>query len=351
MCDEIIRKKLNNIVHILMGNFNLITNGHIDQTPPQHISRPKFFNDLETLGLIDLYRKLNKEELGNTCHKEGVNMRIDQIWVSKIHSNKLLNFSITPLTFITSSDYNIIILTMDTSALIRNNRKNTVYDKLPTDNVHTRVMYNCNNIETKTVNLAEYSQEDIDRLHNTFKQFNKKKSSPERHTNKLLQLLLWQPTNEDTKVRWTIKIAKYNQDYVTSTDDNNKCNIDTHDIFSEEWFNTLKTKRLATEYGEVKKVMDNDFARIFRKRNTLLETMTPFWQQIYEPAGKFKEAIESTIEKITKEEWNKTVRELNKKSAAGLSAWKTLVILPIPKPINFEYNILNTQPIALLDCF
>ncbi|CAB4378027.1 unnamed protein product [Rhizophagus irregularis] len=263
---------------------------------------------------------------------------------------------------------------MDTSALIRNNRKNTVYDKLPTDIAHTRVIYNCDNIETETwdnfrlniknqlnnldqdfledsANLAEYSQENID-------------SS---------QRML---TNEDAKSRWTIKIAKYNQDYVTSTDDNNKCNIDTHDIFSEEWFDTLKTKvnyrlrakdvsrnskkcrntkflyaanifiksrlqkyklaemksikdkidkrveitqedqttwlsnlldrnthtniiidkvlvneepgistkRLATEPGEVKKAVDNDFARMFRKRNTLLETMTPLWQQIYEPA-------------------------------------------------------------------
>ncbi|CAB5332038.1 unnamed protein product [Rhizophagus irregularis] len=294
---------------------------------------------------------------------------------------------------------------MDTSALIRNNRKNTVYDKLPTDIAHTRVIYNCDNIETETwdnfrlniknqlnnldqdfledsANLAEYSQENIDRyweklngiiinatdielpkkvlrLHNTFKRS---------------QRML---TNEDAKSRWTIKIAKYNQDYVTSTDDNNKCNIDTHDIFSEEWFDTLKTKvnyrlrakdvsrnskkcrntkflyaanifiksrlqkyklaemksikdkidkrveitqedqttwlsnlldrnthtniiidkvlvneepgistkRLATEPGEVKKAVDNDFARMFRKRNTLLETMTPLWQQIYEPAA------------------------------------------------------------------
>ncbi|PKY58000.1 hypothetical protein RhiirA4_479518 [Rhizophagus irregularis] len=220
--------------------------------------------------------------------------------------------------------------------------------------------------------------------------------------------------NEDTKFRWTIKIAKYNQDYVTSTDDNNKCNIDTHDIFSEEWFDTLKTKvnyrlranykkyklaetksiknkidkqveitqedqnnmaRLATEPGEVKKAVDNNFARTFRKRNTLLETIIPLWQQIYKPAGKFKEAMEFTIEKITKKEWNKTVRELNKKSAARLSGinykiiiqlleklvlllvkfenltlqtgfvpivWKTSVILSISKPINFEYNILNT---------
>ncbi|PKC02881.1 DNase I-like protein [Rhizophagus irregularis] len=186
MCDEIIRKKLNNIVHILMGNFNLITNSQIDRIPPQHILRPKFFNDLEALGLIDSYRKLNKEELGNTCHKEGVSTRIDQIWVSETHSNKLLNFSITPSTFITSSDHDIITLTMDTSALIRNNRKNTVYDKLPTDNTHNRVIYNCDNIEMETwdnfrlniknqlnnlvqdfleekVNLAEYSQEAIDK--------------------------------------------------------------------------------------------------------------------------------------------------------------------------------------------
>ncbi|PKK56771.1 hypothetical protein RhiirC2_799314 [Rhizophagus irregularis] len=79
MCDDIIRKKSNNIVHILMGDFNLITNGHIDRAPLQHIPRPKFFNDFETLGLIDSYRKLNKEELGNNHHKEDVSMRIDQI--------------------------------------------------------------------------------------------------------------------------------------------------------------------------------------------------------------------------------------------------------------------------------
>ncbi|CAB5190671.1 unnamed protein product [Rhizophagus irregularis] len=62
-------------------------------------------------------------------------------------------------------------------------------------------------------------------------------------------------TNKDAKSRWIIKIAKYNQDYITSTDDNNKCNIDTHDIFSEEWFDTLKTKvnyRLRADYKKYK---------------------------------------------------------------------------------------------------
>jgi hypothetical protein len=366
-------------------------------------------------------------------------------------------------------------------------------------------MYDCDNIETERwdnfrlniknqlnsldqdlledrANFKEYSQEDIDRYwdklngiivyaadtelprkvlryHKTFKCYNKKKSRLERHTNKLLKLLhnyyygnRQMITTENAKSRWTSKIAKYNQDYVTSTENNYKCNITTHDMFSEEWFDTLKTKvnyrlradykkyksvetksikdrinkrveitrdyqttwlasildkntltnividkvllvneetgiltkRLATELREVKKAVDNDFANMFRKRNTLLDTMTPIWRQIYEPVGKFKEVMESTIEKITMAEWNNTVKELNKESAAGLSginyriilqlpeelilfmvkfgnltlqtglvpmAWKTSVILPIPKPVNFEYNILNTRPIALLDCF
>ncbi|CAB4403165.1 unnamed protein product [Rhizophagus irregularis] len=504
MCDDTIKKKSNNIVHILMGDFNLISNGHIDRTPPQHISRPKFFNDLETLGLIDSYRKLNREVPGNTYHREGVSTRIDQIWISENHSNNLMNFSITPSTYITHSDHDIVTLTMDTSVLIRNNRKNTVYDKLPNGNAHTRVLYDCDDIETEKwdkfqlnikdqlnsldqeilenkVNLTEYSQEDIDRywdilngiivsaadlelprkvirLHNTFLRYNKKKSRTERHTNNLLKLLhnfhygnQQMIATADAKSRWARKIAKYNQDYVTSTEDYNKCNIAMHDMFSDNWFDTLKTKvncrlrvdykkykatemksikdkidkrveitqkdqttwlssildrnthnnividkvivneepggstkRLATEPGEVKEAVDNDFASMFRKRNTLQNTLTPIWQQIYEPAGKFKEVMESTIEEITMEEWNNTIKDLNKKSTAGLSginykiilqlpeelvhflvkfgnltlqtglvpmAWKTSIILPIPKPTNFEYNILNTRPIALLDCF
>jgi hypothetical protein len=109
---------------------------------------------------------------------------------------------------------------MDTSDLIRNNRKNTIYNKLPTGNAHTKVMYDCDNTNTETwekfrlnirnqlnsfdqdvpedrENFADYSQEDIDkywdklnriityaadkelprkvfRLHNSFKRYNKK---------------------------------------------------------------------------------------------------------------------------------------------------------------------------------
>ncbi|PKY60262.1 hypothetical protein RhiirA4_430996 [Rhizophagus irregularis] len=232
MGDETMRKKSNNIIHILMGDFNLISNGQIDRNPPQHISKPKFFNDLEVLGLIDSYRKLNKEVLGNTYHKKGVSTRIDQIWVSETHNKVLV-------------------------------------DEEP----------------------------------------------------------------------------------------------------------GVSTKRLATNPGEVMKAVDNDFMNMFRKRNTQLNASTPFWQHIYEPTEKFKEVMEVTTKNIILEEWNNTVKELNKKSAAGLSginykiiqqlpeelvlllikfgnltiqtglvpmAWKTSVILPIPKPTNFEYNIWNT---------
>ncbi|PKB96090.1 hypothetical protein RhiirA5_435465 [Rhizophagus irregularis] len=250
-------------------------------------------------------------------------------------------------------------------------------------------------------------------------------------------------TNEDAKSRWTRKITKYNLDYVTSTEDNNKCNIAMYDIFLEDWFNALKTKvnchlrtdykkhkaseaksikdridkrveiirddqttwlssildknthtnividkvlvdeepgvttkRLATNPGEVKKAVDNDFANMFRKRNTQLNTLTPFWQHIYEPTGKFKKVMEVTTKNITLKEWNNTVKDLNKKSAAGLSginykiiqqlpeelvlllirfgnltiqtglvpmAWKTSVILPIPSPptLNTTFGILD----------
>ncbi|PKK57798.1 hypothetical protein RhiirC2_871741, partial [Rhizophagus irregularis] len=325
-----------------MGDFNLISNGHIDRTPPQHISKPKIFNDLEAMGLIDSYRKLNKEVPGNTYHREGVSTRIDQIWISENISNNLMNFSITPLTFIT---------------------------------------HNQEVIEDK-VNIKEYSQEDIDRywdklnsiivsaadsklprkvirLHNTFIRYNKKKTRPERHTNKLLKLLhnyyygnQQMTTSVGAKSRWARKIAKYNQDYVTSTDDYNKCNIVIQDMFSENCIldrNTHanividkvlvneesegSTKRLATELGEVKEAVDNDFAIMFRKRNTFENSLTPLWQQIYEPAGKFKEVMEATIEKVTMEEWNNTVKDLNKNSTAGLSGINYKIILQLPEEI------------------
>ncbi|PKB94198.1 hypothetical protein RhiirA5_439331 [Rhizophagus irregularis] len=213
-------------------------------------------------------------------------------------------------------------------------------------------------IENK-VYITEYSQEDIDRywdklnsfivstadselprkvirLHNTFIRYNKKKTRPEHR--------------------------------------NTPANIVIDKVLVNEESEGL-TKRLATELEEVKEAVDNDFASMFRKRNTLQNSLTPLWQQIYKPAGKFKEVMEATIEKVIMEEWNNTVKELNKNSTAGLSginykiilqlpeelvillvkfenltlqtrlvpkAWKTSIILLILKPTNFEYNILNT---------
>jgi hypothetical protein len=266
--NEAMGKKSNNIVHLLLGDFNIIANSQIDRTPPQHNPRPKIFNDLEAIGLIDSYRKLNKEMIGNTYHKEGVSTRIDQIWMSEAYSNNLLNFSITPSTYITHSDHDIITVILDTADLIRNNRTNTIYDNLPKGSIHSRVTYDCDNLEKSTwdnfrhnirdqidsleqnflrekASLTEYSQEDVERywdklnaiiehaadkelprkvlrLHNTFKCYNKKKSIEERHTKKLLKLLhnyyygnRQMITAADAKSRWIKKIGKYNLDYIT----------------------------------------------------------------------------------------------------------------------------------------
>ncbi|CAB5092773.1 hypothetical protein RhiirA5_435500 [Rhizophagus irregularis] len=80
----------------------------------------------------------------------------------------------------------------------------------------------------------------------------------------------------------------------------------------------VTTKRLVTNPEEVKKAVDNDFANMFRKRNTQLNTLIPFWQHIYELIGKFKEVMEVTTKNITLKEWNNIVKDLNEKSAAGL---------------------------------
>ncbi|CAB4386496.1 unnamed protein product [Rhizophagus irregularis] len=95
----------------------------------------------------------------------------------------------------------------------------------------------------------------------------------------------------------------------------------------------ISIKRLATNPGEVMKAVDNDFANMFRKRNTQLNASTPFWQHIYESTGKFKEVMEVTTKNITLEEWNNTVKELNKKLAAGLSSINYKIIQQLPEEL------------------
>lgn len=138
---------MNNIVHLLLEDFNIIVNSQIDCIPSQYNFKPKIFNDFEVIGLIDLYRKLNKEMTKNTYQKEEISIRIDQIWMFKAYSNNLLNFLITPSMYIIHSDYNIIIAILNIIDLIRNNRINTIYDNLPKSSIHSKIIYNCNNLK------------------------------------------------------------------------------------------------------------------------------------------------------------------------------------------------------------
>ncbi|PKK71018.1 hypothetical protein RhiirC2_849476 [Rhizophagus irregularis] len=181
---------------------------------------------------------------------------------------------------------------MNTSDLIRNNRKNT----LPTGNTHSRVMYDYDNIKTEKwnnfwlniknqlnsldqdlledrANFKEYSQEDIDRYWDKLNGIIVYAADTEL-PRKLLHNYYYgnrqMITTENAKSRWTSKIAKYNQDYVTLTEENYKCNITTYDMFSDEWFNTLETKvnyRLRADYkkyksAEMKSIKDRIDKRI-----------------------------------------------------------------------------------------
>ncbi|GET55946.1 hypothetical protein RhiirA5_447185 [Rhizophagus irregularis] len=58
------------------------------------------------------------------------------------------------------------------------------------------------------------------------------------------------------------------KNYVTLTEDNNKCNIATYDIFLEDWFNALKTKVNCRLRADYKKHKASDTGRM--KKNWIL---------------------------------------------------------------------------------
>jgi len=139
---------------------------------------------------------------------------------------------------------------------------------------------------------------------------------------------------------------------------------------------------MLTDPVEIADEATNTFNRQFRKHNTKLQSMSTMWQNIYKRNTQNSEHLKSLSSPITVEEWNSMVRQLNMESAAGPSAiqykmvkkfsyetnqfiitfinltlelgiipagWKCSNIYPIPKPHKFNYEMVNTRPIALLD--
>jgi len=135
---------------------------------------------------------------------------------------------------------------------------------------------------------------------------------------------------------------------------------------------------------EVKTVAADTFAKQFRKRDTHLDQLNPFWRNIYKVQHHNQKIFEPLCDPFDLEEWNETIHDLSKRSSAGPSgidyniirklpesfvlillkffnfcflnsrnptAWKQSTIIPIPKPNKFAFNIANTRPIALLDTF
>ncbi len=90
------------------------------------------------------------------------------------------------------------------------------------------------------------------------------------------------------------------------------------------------TKCMVFHPTEVKAVAADTFAKQFRKRNTHLEQLNPFWRDIYKVQRHNHELFEPLCNPFDLEEWNETIQDLSKRSAAG--------------PSGIDYNIIRKLP-------
>src|SRR3954454_1236996 len=114
------------------------------------------------------------------------------------------------------------------------------------------------------------------------------------------------------------------------------------------------------------------------------EFLEKYWAEEYKPKPEINEEIyKDLISEIEQEEWEQTIKYLNKNKAGGISQityeviqessgklkeilrrffniilktnllpkkWSLAVIYPIPKPGNWNLNLNKTRPITLLEC-
>jgi hypothetical protein len=78
-------------------------------------------------------------------------------------------------------------------------------------------------------------------------------------------------------------------------------------------------KVLHLEPIKVKQEAASTFKKQFRKRIHGFDTMSTEWHKVYEQTGKHKQAFEGIDATPTREEWEETVKAMNKDSAAGPS--------------------------------
>ena len=145
------------------------------------------------------------------------------------------------------------------------------------------------------------------------------------------------------------------------------------------------TRTLITDPKEVLKETKQHYENQIRARNPKDLTKSSKWGEIYEPISWIQESwYKDLSNEITEEEWLTTIRTLKNRTALDISGitynliknaspvvqehfrsfanfcirlaiipdeWKKAQIYPIPKSTNWNFDLGNTRPIALLETF
>lgn len=113
---------------IIMGDLNAIVDKNLDKrggnNKPHKLS--PLLRELIQRNYIDTYREMNPDGnkytwSNNRQHPDIIQTRIDYIWAEECWYEHLVGSDITSSELITGSDHNIVLTTLDTKELIRNN--------------------------------------------------------------------------------------------------------------------------------------------------------------------------------------------------------------------------------------
>ncbi len=144
-------------------------------------------------------------------------------------------------------------------------------------------------------------------------------------------------------------------------------------------------RELYNEPEEVLKRTAEHFKRQFKKRNFQQEGISNEWKEVYEPITRVKESYyQSLSDRVTEKEWDAMLKKLKTGTAPGISGigyilikqasaktqvafrnfasrcletgkiplkWKVGQTYPIPKDVDWQFNLSNIRPIALLETF
>src|SRR6266496_1957040 len=94
-------------LHIITGDFNQILDGQRDRIPADDLNHRSKFESLLRRNYVDAYRQIYPYNTDCTWSNGTTVTRIDQIWISEIAKNSVMNFDTIDASGITDSDHNI----------------------------------------------------------------------------------------------------------------------------------------------------------------------------------------------------------------------------------------------------